>query len=85
MADQTRTCRSCGAAMIFAGTRNGRAMPVDRAPAPGGNVRLHNRDGLLEAEVLGPLEQQLAEDEGEQLHWPHHATCPDRDRWKTHG
>ena len=84
MAD-TRACRACGEPMLFASTRNGKAMPVDALPQPGGNVRLHRHDGLLSAEVLGPLEQHGAEENGEPLHYPHHATCPHADRFRPGG
>lgn len=85
MSLQRRSCRACHAEIVFAGTVNGRAMPVDLLPEPGGNVRLLDRDGLAIAEVLGPLEQQIAEDAGEHLHWPHHATCPNADEFRPGG
>ena len=77
-----RQCRACRADIVFAGTVNGRPMPVDALPQPGGNVRLRDDDGFARAEVLGPLEQQLADDEGEPLHYSHFATCPDADEFR---
>ena len=80
---QQRQCRACGAAIVFATTRNGKAMPVDPVPEPGGNVRLYDDGGLAAAEVLGPLEQQLADGEGAPLHYSHFATCPNADEFRS--
>lgn len=65
-------CRSCDAIIVWVRTVAGKAMPLDRDPDPNGNVVL--RDGV--AVVLGPLERAIAEEEGELLRMPHHATCP---------
>ena len=65
-------CRSCGDEIRWARTVAGKAMPLDLEPNPNGNVVL--RDGV--AVVLGPLERTIAEEEGETLRMPHHATCP---------
>lgn len=82
MSLQRRACRGCGAEIVFAGTVNGKAMPVDLLPEPGGNVRLLDQDGLAYVEVLGPLEQQIAEDAGEPLHYSHFATCPNQEEFR---
>lgn len=78
-------CRgsSCRAEILFAHTGK-KAMPVDPQPHPDGNVRLIPStagDGrtIYRAEVLGPLEVQLAD---EPLYMPHHATCPDVDDFR---
>lgn len=69
------TCRVCPASIIWAVTENGKAMPIDAEPKTDGNVRLTERPGKAPlAEVLGPLERELAG--AVFLHWPHHATCP---------
>lgn len=70
-------CKTCQAEIVWAVTANGKAMPVDAAPAENGNVRLVERGPgqAPSAEVLGPLERELADDRDE-LRWPHHATCP---------
>lgn len=76
------TCRSCDAEIRWARTIAGKAMPLNRDPDPNGNVVL--RDGV--AVVLGPLERTIAEEEGELLLMPHHATCVDPPRRSTrHG
>jgi hypothetical protein len=69
-------CRVCPADVVWAVTVNDKPQPIDAQPAPGGNVRL-TRDGQnrWRAEVLGPLDVLMADD-ADQLHWPHHATCP---------
>lgn len=76
------TCRgrTCRAEIIFAWTGQ-KPMPVDPEPHPDGNVRLVKVErGVREswnAEVLGPLELELARADGVELYMPHHATCPD--------
>lgn len=69
-------CRVCPAAIIWAVTANGKAMPVDAEPADGGNVKLTptSPGQAPRADVLGPMEVALEPDGS--LHWPHHATCP---------
>lgn len=37
---KTSSCRSCGAPVIWATTRAGKAMPVDAAPRSDGNIEL---------------------------------------------
>jgi hypothetical protein len=77
------TCRGCMAPIVWAGTVNGKAMPVDVDPRPDGNVRLTEPDGLLRAEVLGPLELMLLDDgERAALRMPHHATCPQVEQFR---
>lgn len=79
------TCRGqrCKAEILFAWTGK-KSMPVDPEPHPDGNVRLHrvpdsSRQGgyRYTAEVLGPLEVELARADGTELHMSHHATCVD--------
>lgn len=62
------SCRRCGADIRWLRTAAGKAMPVDAAPNPDGNVYL--KDGL--AHVLHKDEQQPA---NVALLMPHHATC----------
>lgn len=70
-AARTSKCRSCGAAIRWARTVNGKAIPLDVEQSIAGNVRL---DGAGIAHVLGPLDLVADPDE---LRWmPHHATCP---------
>lgn len=70
----TGTCKSCGAAIIWATTRAGRRMPLDKEPDAGrGNVRLRS-DGT--ADVLGGDALTEASDCEEELYTSHFATCP---------
>jgi hypothetical protein len=66
---QTR-CRSCGAAIIWAITANGKRMPVDAQPLRG-LLQLHDRpdDEAPLVRVL-PIE----------VHRSHFATCPQADQ-----
>jgi hypothetical protein len=78
------TCRSCGAAIVWALTASGRLMPVDANPAKGGNVRLSTdalHDHQYVATVVGPLEALIPAD-SQPLHVAHFVTCPDSDRWR---
>ena len=70
----SRPCRACGAPIFMALTRNGKAMPIDAAPDPAGNVELTFNDrarpfATVHAGPPGML------DEWEP--WmPHFASCP---------
>lgn len=67
-------CRTCRAVIVWAVTVNGKPIPLDAEPEPGGNVRVTERESAAPlAEVLGPLERTL---EVGPLYMPHHATCP---------
>jgi hypothetical protein len=75
-------CRSCGAEVIWTSTRGGKTMPVDAEPHPDGTVALTYdplHDGIVVAEVLGPLEAMASDD---PLHRSHFATCPHADDWR---
>lgn len=67
-------CRSCGAPIVWARTVKGKSMPVDAAPAEGGNVELvpEPTGSAMRAIVHGqaPLG-------GPPLHFSHFATCED--------
>lgn len=74
-------CRSCDAPIIWAATSRGKAMPVDVEPTAGGNVELTPhavRPDELVAKVIPP---HLAFGR-QNLHMPHHATCPHGKEWK---
>lgn len=68
------TCRYCPARIRWARTTNGNPIPLDADPTDDGNVVLDETG--LEAGVLGPLDAELARQEGIDLFMPHHATCP---------
>lgn len=61
-------CSSCGAAILWVKTVNGKRMPLDEYPTPDGNVVLV--DGVaFSAYTLDALE-------GRDLYKSHFATCP---------
>lgn len=61
-------CRSCGAAILWATTEKGKAMPLDAEPAENGNINLVG--GV--AKVVKPGEMLP----GIPLYLSHFATCP---------
>lgn len=76
----TEQCRSCGQDVIWAVTTRGRDMPVDVAPARGGNVKLRDVPGQKPiAEVLSPAKQFGLQG---RLRTSHLATCRQADRWR---
>ena len=69
------SCRSCDAAIEWVTwADSGKAIPLDRGPAPSGNL----------AAVAGKVHRYTAEDErlGRERRVSHFATCPDAPRWK---
>lgn len=69
-------CRSCGAAIIWARTQKGKAIPVDPEavnPPATGNILLVANNGTLMAKV-GPPAPGLRK--------AHFVTCPSADRWR---
>lgn len=76
-------CRSCGAPLKWTtSAARGKAMPLDPGPHPQGNVALElDLLGGEAAHVLGAEAAAAARDRGEPLWMPHHATCPQAERW----
>ena len=62
---QTR-CRSCGAEIFWATTREGKRIPIDDEEIPDGNVNIELVDGVLVATVVGS---------GAGSYVSHFATC----------
>lgn len=85
MADRTPegyridACRSCDAAIIWATTAGGKAMPVDAEPVEDGNVELASTNGHR-----GPVATVLTGPSllGGPLRKSHFATCKDADTWR---
>lgn len=72
------SCRSCGAAVVWAMTQGGKPMPVDAEPAADGNL-------VVVEDVAGELRVFVASGRdwpGEPRYRPHFATCPDAERWR---
>lgn len=74
----TDTCKSCGAAIIWARTSAGKPMPVDAALTRGANVRLRWEGSDVRADVVkaslafGSTDTRMS----------HFVTCPKADQWR---
>lgn len=64
-----KTCRSCGAEIIWTETMNGKKMPVDAKPVQG---------FVLVRDELDPSSTPRAIPE--KIHLSHFATCPNADQ-----
>lgn len=69
-----RSCRSCGAAVLWVTTTAGRLMPVDAEPVEGGNVEvLGNGTAVVHGQPeLAPGDRYVA----------HFVTCPQAETWR---
>ena len=74
MRDQTGTCRSCGAPILWTKTRKGKNMPLDPKPDPEGRfVQI-----LQDDHILAHFDRTRSE---RGPHYQSHfATCPDADQ-----
>lgn len=73
------SCRSCGAPIRWARTVGaGKSMPLDAEPSADGNVQLVGQHEA--AVVLAGLDLYAAQQAGEVLYMPHHATYPTVDQ-----
>lgn len=68
-------CRSCGAAIVWAKTTNGKAMPVDLMPTDDGNIVLLD-DGNERGEQTALVVKSGEEHPSVERHKSHFATCP---------
>jgi len=73
-------CKSCSAPIIWAITKTGNRMPVDARPHPNGNVQLTQEGSAtpwatVHKQGPGLFDEWVG-------HMPHHATCPDADKWR---
>lgn len=70
-------CRSCDAAIIWARTAGGRAMPVDAEPSVDGNL-------ILVGDVAEHVsaDQQSALFDGGDRYTSHFSTCPQAKSWR---
>lgn len=76
--EATVRCRSCGAPIRWAKTRQGKAMPLDANPTPTGNVVI-SPDGA--ARVLTRKQVEQGGIVGDR-YVSHHATCPQAKQWR---
>lgn len=66
-------CESCGTELVFARTRGGKNMPLNRVPDDTGNVAAYQDElGIWHARVLGKNADPLGY---EKRMMPHFATC----------
>lgn len=70
-------CDSCGAPIVWAKTRSGKAIPVNVDPSPSGNLAL--RDGV--AVVVTAIDGMNAP----HRYLSHFATCPHAGQWRRGG
>jgi hypothetical protein len=71
-------CRSCGADVIWALSRNGKPMPFDAKPVTGIYYLI---DGIHPEEKLAV---HATRPETGPLFRSHFATCPDAEKWRKH-
>lgn len=75
-------CRSCGAAIRWGRTQNGKNMPVDAAPSRSGTVVLDVHGGVLHAGVLVGAQLAAVRRSTRPLHEPHWVNCPHAKTWR---
>lgn len=73
MAREEERCRSCRQPIWWVWMPSGKRMPVDRAPAPAGTVRIWQAGDRLAGDVV-PAARRASCDE--PLYLSHFATCP---------
>ena len=74
-------CRSCGAPLLWALTKKGRRIPLDRNPVPDGNIEIEEADE-------GPPMSRVVSGQGElspglfpaTRYKSHFSTCPNAKR-----
>lgn len=72
-------CKSCGAAILWLTTENGKQMPVDFKPEK--RVVRYKRKLETQAEgELFPTESEVVVGKVVDTFMPHHATCPHADK-----
>lgn len=72
----SETCRSCGAAIFWAETESGKAMPVDVVPVDEGNLEIQ-----LPMDPREPLIARVVS--VGHRYKSHFATCPQASKWRT--
>jgi hypothetical protein len=73
------TCRSCGAEVIWAVTRDDKRMPLDAVPVDGGNVLLNMGARPWRATVVGKDVQPSIFGDDSPRYTSHFSTCPHAD------
>lgn len=83
-------CSECKATIVWTATVNGKMQPLDAEPNDDGNVvmtgrfRATDRGALPESRVLTKAEREpsLFADGGPERFMPHHATCPNVEKFR---
>ena len=80
------TCRTCGAGIWWAYTPNGKPIPIDATPDPGGNIievaGTPSDGGFRQVVVLGPDDARRRIEGGSTLYVSHFVTCRQADEWR---
>lgn len=80
---RTQRCRSCGAAIRWTHTANGRSMPLDAEPVADGNVVFTGRTVRNDRGVARPeVRVESQPHDGAPRYLSHFATCPNADQWR---
>ena len=83
-------CKTCRAEIRWAVTVNGKKIPIDAAPAAGGNITLSERAKqapiavMLDAQGNAPLPALQPSAEAPR-YTSHFATCPDAENYRKAG
>lgn len=76
-------CSSCHAPIVWCETTQGKRMPVDEAPTPGGSVRVIARKGSVPlARVVGCTIDMFDPTDDGVRHLSHFVHCPDAADWR---
>jgi len=75
---QIKACRSCGAAIFFASTESGKAIPMDPQPTAQGNMYVFDLEGdpVALSEQSGDVRVQAERKNHARRYRSHFATCP---------
>ena len=73
---QPTKCRSCGAAVLWAMTRNAKRMPIDAQPVPEGNMVLTLKAGPPQALLVEKFYADKHTEPGRNRYTSHFSTCP---------
>jgi hypothetical protein len=80
---ERKTCRSCGAEVVWLRhVRTGKMAPIDALPTATGNIVIYRDQGTYEHIPAGSGEREALRG---WLHTNHFSTCPSAAHWKQRG
>jgi hypothetical protein len=84
------TCKGCGAALVWALTRDGKPAPITKAPKDTGNVLLFVAPGptgerVVQCRTFAGFALDELREQGVPLRLNHFADCPDREQFARGG